>query len=729
MLNILGGIVDDFQGEISVDGHFLSEMSEKEWDNYRNEYLGIVFQDYCLLEQRTVRENLEIAIDIYDCENCSKMMENALKRVGMLSFASKKVSQLSGGQKQRVAIARAILKNPHFILADEPTGNLDSHNSKEVFELLKDLSKEILVIIASHDDQAINKYADQLYVIEDGYILKTSHHNNNISISQLENEKNITRRAVGLTGIKVFKYAVASIRNQLVKNCLMTIVLAALSVFIIFLINAIKYDCSDSLNKRARTIDDVFLYFSREARYEDSMGDSRTELITSGDRLCNALSDAFGKDGVCGIIKTDCFNKVDDDSLQVNILMLNVSQYDRIKLKMGKYPDNAHEILITDYLATQLGFEPEMTCVLGLGLEMRIVGVIETDYTRHGAFKSAFIGDERYEQYTTMIASSSLTDILRGISVLQLKNACLVDSDRESKLVGSKEFYASIKTVESIIAGRIPEDKDELVVSWEYADRLGIDLEDFKEEKGHFYNLGTDKYGDAFDHSLIMNDYFPDGYRIVGVAKNNLLGENTRPNVYVVDEIFCRLKEDVILRGLWDAYSVVNGSQISKVGFETIDRQEIRWNDTGAEIIYDFRDSLDILEEYIIAVTASIIIVYVLCCVLLISFNVKAQHSTIGIMRTLGYTKGDISKVFFVESAILSIVSTFISLLLCLYIRGLINSGQMHRHLGVQFELWNFNSCRTVICCVVLILICVISAILPIRKMVKHCPFRLIHEE
>ncbi|MFA6860936.1 MAG: ABC transporter ATP-binding protein/permease, partial [Bacilli bacterium] len=173
LLNLIGGLDSFSGGDIIVNDRSLKKMKPAEMDSYRNNEIGFVFQQYYLMPQLTVLQNVTIGLEVRDYkkdEIQAKAME-ALKKVGLASLAKKKPNQLSGGQAQRVAIARAIVTDPSVILADEPTGALDSETSVEIMLLLKDISKHCLVIMVTHNEELAKKYSDRLIRLKDGKVV------------------------------------------------------------------------------------------------------------------------------------------------------------------------------------------------------------------------------------------------------------------------------------------------------------------------------------------------------------------------------------------------------------------------------------------------------------------------------------------------------------------------------------------------------------------------------
>lgn len=171
LLNLLGGLDKYDDGEIVIKGVSSKEFRQSHFDSYRNTYVGFIFQEYNVLEDFTVGANIALAIELQGRKATDEEINRILKEVDLEGFGDRKPNELSGGQKQRVAIARALVKNPHIIMADEPTGALDSKTGKQVFDTLKKLSKEKLVIVVSHDREFAEYYGDRIIELADGNIL------------------------------------------------------------------------------------------------------------------------------------------------------------------------------------------------------------------------------------------------------------------------------------------------------------------------------------------------------------------------------------------------------------------------------------------------------------------------------------------------------------------------------------------------------------------------------
>lgn len=176
LLNIIGGLDRYTEGDLIINGRSTKKYNDRDWDTYRNHSVGFVFQSYNLIPHQTVLQNVELALTLSGVSKNErrKRAKEALAAVGLSSQLKKKPSEMSGGQMQRVAIARAIVNNPDIILADEPTGALDSETSVQVMEILKEISKERLVVMVTHNPELAEQYSTRTVRMLDGVIISDS---------------------------------------------------------------------------------------------------------------------------------------------------------------------------------------------------------------------------------------------------------------------------------------------------------------------------------------------------------------------------------------------------------------------------------------------------------------------------------------------------------------------------------------------------------------------------
>ena len=171
LLNVLGGLDKYDSGEVIVKGKSSKNFSQADFDSYRNTFIGFIFQEYNILQEFSVEKNIGLALELQGKKADKEAINTLIEQVDLKGYGKRKPNTLSGGQKQRVAIARALVKNPEIIMADEPTGALDSKTGAQVLDTLKKLSKEKLVIVVSHDREFAEYYGDRIIELQDGKII------------------------------------------------------------------------------------------------------------------------------------------------------------------------------------------------------------------------------------------------------------------------------------------------------------------------------------------------------------------------------------------------------------------------------------------------------------------------------------------------------------------------------------------------------------------------------
>ena len=176
LLNIIGGLDQYTSGDLLIQGKSTKQFKDRDWDSYRNHTIGFVFQSYNLIGHQTALSNVEMAMTLSGVSKAERKKRaiEALERVGLKDHLNKKPNQMSGGQMQRIAIARALVNDPKVVLADEPTGALDSETSLQIMELLKDIAKERLVIMVTHNPELAKEYSTRIVQVLDGSILSDS---------------------------------------------------------------------------------------------------------------------------------------------------------------------------------------------------------------------------------------------------------------------------------------------------------------------------------------------------------------------------------------------------------------------------------------------------------------------------------------------------------------------------------------------------------------------------
>lgn len=198
MLNIIGGLDHYTSGDLIIDNVSTKSYSARDWDTYRNHRVGFIFQSYNLIPHQTILENVELALNISGVEKKERVRraKQALDKVGLKDQYNKKPNQLSGGQCQRVAIARALVNEPEILLADEPTGALDSETSVQIMDLIQEIAKECLVIMVTHNPELAEKYSTRIIKLLDGEVLSDSNpYTGDENITVQSNKKNANKKS------------------------------------------------------------------------------------------------------------------------------------------------------------------------------------------------------------------------------------------------------------------------------------------------------------------------------------------------------------------------------------------------------------------------------------------------------------------------------------------------------------------------------------------------------
>ena len=239
LLNIIGGLDRYTSGDLIINGKSTKKFKDRDWDAYRNYKVGFVFQSYNLIGHQTVLSNVELALTIGGISKKERKQRaiKALDEVGLKDHIYKKPNQLSGGQMQRVAIARALVNNPDIILADEPTGALDTKTSVQVMEILKKISKNKLIIMVTHNPDLAKQYSTRIIKILDGTITEDSNPITNDERTYIENNKS----SIGRTSMKFWTAFRLSLNNLLTKKGRTVLVAFAGSIGIIR--NCISFSC------------------------------------------------------------------------------------------------------------------------------------------------------------------------------------------------------------------------------------------------------------------------------------------------------------------------------------------------------------------------------------------------------------------------------------------------------------------------------------------------------
>lgn len=280
MLNIVGGLDRYTSGDLLVDNLSTSKFSDADWDSYRNHSVGFVFQNYNLIPHQTVLANVEMALVLSGASKKERTQKAkaALERVGLASQIHKKPLMLSGGQMQRVAIARALVNNPTIVLADEPTGALDSKTSVDVMDLLEEISKDHLVVMVTHNPELAQKYATRIVTLKDGEVTSDSNPPSQSEVADEVEPPRFTHTHLGF-----FSALSLSFNNLLTKvgRTFLTAFAGAIGIIGIALILSLSNGMNAYIdNVEADTMGSYPITINKQSVDMDSMMEDHEEVIS-----------------------------------------------------------------------------------------------------------------------------------------------------------------------------------------------------------------------------------------------------------------------------------------------------------------------------------------------------------------------------------------------------------------------------------------------------------------
>ena len=348
LLNVISGIDSYEEGEMYINGKETSHYTEKDFEEYRKKYIANIFQSFNLINSYTVYQNVELVLLLngYKRRQIKKKVLDIIDKVGLTKFKNTKVSKLSGGQKQRVAIARAIVKDTPIIVADEPTGNLDTKSAYEIIELLKNVAKDKLVVIVTHNIEQVEKYATRIIKMHDGRMIQ------NTEIKNINEDSKITQASEkNITIPNQYRLGIRNTFNIFSKFILLFIVFTFMSVAFLSEYSAFKLV---------------------EHSTEESSGYSANLRDISKERiLINKQNrEPFTEDDYNKIKQLSNIDYIveDDISLDTEFILRNdtLNTYGYIKdinnfkgnIDIGRMPENDDEIILKankdDYTITQM---------------------------------------------------------------------------------------------------------------------------------------------------------------------------------------------------------------------------------------------------------------------------------------------------------------------------------------------------------------------------------------
>ena len=753
LLNILGGLDSKTSGHIYIDNKDIDSFKEKDYDSYRNTYIGFIFQDFNLLEEYNVFDNVMLSAKLLRKKVDKEEIINLLERLGLKGLEYRNINELSGGQKQRVGIARALIKNPKVILADEPTGNLDSHSSLETFKLLKEISKEKLVVVVSHDLENANTYADKILELQDGNAIR-----NDLTVEEKDdNTFSLTKSRLPFK--ECLHFALTSLKSNKIK-LFFTIILTMISlVFMGISVNTSMFDknilATDTLIENKETYYDI----SYVNIINPSFGEVRelpmTDKIISdfekeNNVTANPMYSIFDNNSILSfepISDNDTINpiinyvEVKDDRLLANII--------------GTIPKSNNEIVIHKYLADNIMekgikdingnlFKPtsydnlvNSRRELPLGLNnVIIVGIVNDDNSRYKNLNNETI----QQDYTNYYADKAYTiygknlDLKFNTTDEAILNHAILNEDEVLKdgITGIKVYNNNGDVITPITNLN----SDEVIVSLNYLQEY---VDGFKEELDIYLANNSGDYNTLL--STFVTNYittnnltvpFETHYNTKGYYKDLKVAGVSLTDNYISKDYLEELKNEAVHKELI-SFRVYDDNETSLL--KTFRKYPSYQDDARGETLFitmPYSDDINslayiysFLNKYINIVTLVFILFTILLFSNFIYVSINYSKKQIGILRALGTNKGDIIRIFLYESLTVGIISYIVSIILWFIIINILNNS-IFGNRGFIFNGIVTHPLVPIIMLIYTIIISIIITIISLSKITKIKPIDAI---
>ncbi len=734
LLNLMGTLDKVTEGKITwsqdVKKVEISALTESELNDFRNRNLGFVFQNYNLVEDWSVEQNIRIVLEQQKWETKSEneithLVLESLSFVGLEGMEKRKIYELSGGQQQRVAIARALIKGPSILLADEPTGNLDSESGNTVMSVLRKCAQRCLVVMVTHDRELAEEYSDCIIQMKNGEIGEITEisckekdelvteicNRENIETSVLD-YKTITRLALNAIWIKKIKLILMILIMLIVLGCLRY----AATIYTMDIGKTISHYLTSN------NIGYYETYETHSLQVENVLQDFE---IRNRSEYRSFLDEQFVSD--------NCFSRlnacvVSNGEEQECVLVVNGKATGNNVIK-GSLPQAENEVVISDYLQIILGLSKDCigTEITINNCSMTICGVEQMNSAQILESNPPLYDDlERIQKEgTRVLVSKQYYEFLGKQQMISLPFAEITD-----KMIGvspsdDREYLQSTKNISDDIElcwGRLPERKGEIAISVEYAQKqmlLPYDIQDYEinDAEVSFWNLASNPELNGY---LDLYSVVPE-ITIVGIYTGSqagiTLGEEDYGNVIsafcnnkIYDSVEIRLNEDnrtqsELYKNVYDKKIDTDMGLMSEYTSRYESYKSIRW-------VY----------QVIMIIMGTLL---GLLMILFFSFNVRDNYHQIGILRSLGVRYTDISKIWLFEAFLICIILEILSTIINGVIFAKINAKFMAR-LGFVSKLIYHNVSTELIIFGAVMVAAVITVIIPLWLISDYKPIKLL---
>lgn len=713
LLNIIGGLDKYTYGNLIIDGVSTRKYKERDWNNYRSKKVGFIFQSYNLINHQTVLSNVLLSLNIAGKpkKESIKLAKKVLKDVGLENYIKKKTKELSGGQMQRVAIARALVTNPDIILCDEPTGALDSQTSIQIMELLKEISKEKLVIMVTHNVTLANKYSDRVIALNDGVITydTSPYEVENYSLKKIKTKRKTMNKFTSLS---------LSFNNLLTKKSrtLLTSFAGSIGIIGIALVLSLSKGTQKYINKIEKNTFSKYPISIME-NYIDyqNMFDKEKESCKNGS-ICsiNDLSNNVVND-----------NKINSMSKFSNILKQNYENINNYTLdinynyniNLNIYKDNKmienSSLYFKEFFNNNSPLLKEYTLIYGKLPEKYNEIVIVTDENGKlplSLMKTLFINEDIDLSKTINISYEKIID--SKFKLVSETSYYIYENDTWQYIKNNRDKINDIldKSINLKITGILKLNKDAVISESGF---IGY-------SKKLINYLNDEVNSSNIKKSILKN-------KDINPLTNNLYDENMTYEM-LLDSISINDKNPIKI----DIYPK---DYKSKEKIEGIIKKYNEENSNDKVYYTDylkvFLNSITSLIKMITYVLTAFIGVSLIVSSIMISIityiSVLERTKEIGILRSLGASKKDIKNIFKAETIIIGTISGFIGVGVTLLLNKIIDK-VIYNLMGIShitYLPWNYIFYLILIS----IVLCLISGLVPAKIASKKDPVISLRSE
>lgn len=717
LLNIIGGLDQYDSGDLIINNKSTKKFKAIDWDRYRNHCVGFIFQNYNLIPHISILDNVEMGMTLsgVNSKTRKKKAKEALKKVGLLEHIHKKPNQLSGGQMQRVAIARALVNNPDIILADEPTGALDTKTSIQIMDLIKDIAKDKLVIMVTHNPDLAKDYATRIIEFKDGTKISDSN-----PVTEKEKDTSILKiKKTAMNFRTALKLSFNNIKTKKGRT-LLTAFASSIGIIGIALIlslsNGFKIEVDNfeknTLSQAPVIISTQAMTMSEETvsqiKKEDSPKYPKEEKVYALEDVMetvlhtNILSDEYIEyvkkldtsllSGVSYqqatnfniITKTKDGYKLVADSSNWILLPTNPNKnengiiYDNYDILAGEINENEPGLILQVNSKNQI-YQSTLEALGLYGKEVSFEDILNQELKVVG-------NDDYYLQYGSIfVPNQDLEKLYQNKNNITLKVQAIIrgKSDKEMITNGSGIGYTNALT-ELVIS----KNKDSKIVSYQ--------------EKSD-YNILTNQPFDEKDGSMNTKEIML-GY----------LGKDVKPNViYLYPKDFESKKE---ITTYLDKYN--EGKE---------EKDVVEYTDMAAMISTLSGNIMDAITVVLVAFSSISLIVSSIMIAIITYISVLERIKEIGILRALGARRKDIKRVFNAETFIIGLTSGILGILIAYLLT--IPANQIIENLSGLAGVAKLNIYHAIILVIINIILTMIGGAIPSRMASKKDPVEALRTE